>query len=97
MKKFTVTTYTADEIYEAWKSANPDHEKINGRPDGFMLEETGDGSISLTWDTFDLRGDEYTVSLYEDDVASLLGYQNAVKTVWDGQDIENSMFQIWQS
>jgi hypothetical protein len=98
MNKFTVTTFTADEVYEAWKRANPDHEKIPGRPDGFALRRCGDGSIELTWDTFDPRGDECTVNLYEDDVAALLGVkpEDVYNTGWNGQDIDSSAFQIWQ-
>lgn len=84
MKRYKVTTFSLDEILEAWRAKNPHCEVYDG-PD---VRTWADDSRSIRIEYDDGCGNEVEEDLWEPDIAELLGTNPGV--------LREQEFQVWE-
>lgn len=86
----TEATATVEEVIAAWEKQNAPTKvkRENGEPCVSIYGDT------LDMDTIDEDGEEYSESLYPDDVAKLID-NNANTGEWDTDDPETATFEAW--
>lgn len=87
----TEATATVAEVIAAWEERNA--------PTKVKRDEDGKPCVSIYGDTLDIDaidedGEEYSESLYPDDVAELID-NNANTGEWDTDDPETATFEAW--
>jgi hypothetical protein len=84
------TTATVEEVITAWEKENAPTKvkRENGRPCATIT------CNQLDFETVDEDGDEWTETLYSDDVANLID-KNCNDGEWDDEDIEIAKFEAW--
>lgn len=83
-------TATVEEVITAWEKANAPTKvkRENGKPCATIT------CNELDLETVDEDGDEWTETLYTDDVANLID-KNCNDGEWDDEDIDTAKFEAW--
>ena len=86
----TEATATVEEVITAWEKDNAPTKvkRENGKPCATIT------CNQLDLETVDEDGDEWTETLYTDDVANLID-KNCNDGEWDYEDIETATFEAW--